>query len=146
MATAVAVFTGEQFSEAVKEALIRLVTKNVLPRDVVDEVLDKVANVDFADLAPVQNDAGVDLQLSDGVIRLADPGPADANGRIILTGTDRDDTLIDNNGSNLLQGGSGSDLFLVAQGNDTVDGGDGEDFVLFNDKIANFRFTYRMAN
>ena len=139
---AVAIFTAEETGGIVKEALFRLVAKNVLSREVVDEVLQTVNFADLADIAPVQTDGGVDLQLSDGVIRLADPSQADENGTITLEGTDRDDTLVDNDGSNVLNGGGGSDVILVALGNDTIDGGAGEDFAVFDDAIVNFRFTY----
>lgn len=139
---AVAIFTAEETSGIVKEALFRLVAKNILSREVVDEVLQTVNFADLADIAPVQTDEGIDLQLSDGVIRLADPSQADENGTITLEGTDRDDTLVDNDGSNVLNGGGGSDVILVALGNDTIDGGAGEDFAVFDDAIVNFRFTY----
>ncbi|QBF32636.1 calcium-binding protein [Thalassococcus sp. S3] len=108
-----------------KEALTEFLSSTLLPRDVVDNVMNIVSEFD----------------LGQGIVKLADERDR-ADGKITLTGTEHDDTLVDNDGDNVLIGNAGEDVFVIAGGNDTIDGGEGRDFAVFGDSITNFRFSF----
>ena len=103
------------------------------------DTLDGGAGNDWAVYAA--SDAGVRVNLADGLFRRAQGGHAQGDrltGIENLTGSDFADTLVGDNGDNWLEdgdnwleGGAGNDRLTGGAGADTLDGGDGVDRAVY---------------